>query len=625
MVLTRTTLRFDSEVLMSGFVHKRRFVHSPGNHRFRVRKNAIIAASPKRTLSRVLGGAEQRLEMENTVSKSQKLTKYGVPFPAREEMVTLKQLTPLPKGWTSLAAAFVKQARRTPDKQFASDTQKQRITFSDALIRSCVMARFLSRKVKGHQAVGVLVPPSVPATVANFAVSLLGKWTVNLNYAATADIVNNAAKQCKIKVIITSKKVVEKLEAPLDAEVIYLEDLLTDITKADKAWGYFVAKFVPTALLGAFLPGLRSKLSDIATVMFTSGSTGDPKGVMLTNGNILSNIHQINSHAHLDDTDSVVGILPFFHSFGFTVTLWTMATLGRGAAYHISPLNPREVGKLLESEKPTLMACTPTLMRSYLARCTKEQFASVRWLLLGSEKLDPALAAEIKDKLGVEAVEGFGCTELAPVVAANSPEEVTTPDGRKVHGNKLGSVGQPVAGTAIAIVDIDTGKVLPFGCGKEGLIFVAGPQVMQGYLNRQAETDEVLDGDIYCTGDVGLIDADGFLFIVDRLDEFSKIGGEMVPNKKVAAKLREIAGVTEMQLVVTSVKDPARGERLIVLYTELPMTPQELVGKLGSDAAVPKLWVPKAGDCYKVDAFPVKDTGKLDLKGIRAKARELSA
>ena len=563
-------------------------------------------------------------EMENHVSKSPRLTKYGVPFPARRQMVTLKQLSPLPSGWTSLASAFVKQVRQTPDKLFATDTLKGRITFADALLRSCVMAAFLRRKVKGHKAIGVLVPPSVGATIANFAATLLGKWTVNLNYAATADIVNNAARQCDIQVILTSKQVAEKLGAPLEAQVIYLEVLLTDISNADKAWGWAVSR-LPMPLMKLFLPGLAGKLGDIATVMFTSGSTGDPKGVLLTNGNILSNIHQINSHAKLEERDSVVGILPFFHSFGFTVTLWTMATLGRGAAYHISPLNPREVGKLLEKEKPTLMACTPTLMRSYLARCTKEQFSSLRWLLLGSEKLEPALAAEIKEKLGVEPVEGFGCTELAPVVAANSPEEVLTPDGRRVHGNKLGSVGQPVAGTAIAIVDIDTHEVLPFGSGREGLIFVAGPQVMQGYLNRPAETAEVLDGDIYCTGDVGYVDADGFLFIVDRLDEFSKIGGEMVPNKKVAAKLREAAGVDAGQLLVTNVKDPARGERLIVLYTQLPMTPQELIALLSKDASIPKLWLPKAGDCYKVDAFPVNPTGKLDLKGVKKLARELSA
>ena len=190
-------------------------------------------------------------EMENHVSKSPRLTKYGVPFPARNQMVTLKQLSPLPAGWSSLAAAFVKQVRRTPDKLFATDTLKGRITFSDALLRSCVMARFLSRKVKGHKAIGVLVPPSVGATIANFAATLLGKWTVNLNYAATADIVNNAAKQCEIKVILTSKQVVEKLGAPLDAEVIYLEDLLTAITKADKAWGWAISR-LPLPLMRAF-------------------------------------------------------------------------------------------------------------------------------------------------------------------------------------------------------------------------------------------------------------------------------------------------------------------------------------------------------------------------------------
>jgi len=564
--------------------------------------------------------------MEKHVNKSPRMTKYGVPFPAREKMFTLKPLSPLPVGWSSLAAAFVKQARRSPKKLFATDTLKQRVTFQDALLRSCVTARHLSRLTKGQQAVGILVPPSVGATIANFAVALLGKWSVNLNFAATADIVNNAARQCKIKVILTSRKVLERFDTPLDAQVIFLEDLAEAISTGDKRWGYVVAEFLPFQLMKLVLPGLRRKPEDVATVMFTSGSTGDPKGVLLSNGNILSNIHQINNHANLEEKDSVVGILPFFHSFGFTVTLWTMATLGRGAAYHISPLNPREVGSLLEKEKPTLMASTPTLMRSYLARCTREQFASVRWLLLGSEALDPGLATEIQEKLGVEPVEGFGCTEAAPVVAANSPQDVTTPDGRRVHGNKIGSVGQPVAGTAIAIVDVDTHEVLPFGCGREGLIFIAGPQVMQGYLNRPEETAEVLDGDTYCTGDVGFVDADGFLHIVDRMDEFSKIGSEMVPNKKVAAKLRAIAGVNESELRVTSVKDPARGERLIVLYTRLSpgLSAADMVKALGSDATIPKLWVPKAGDCYKVEAFPVNNTGKIDLKGIRKMARELS-
>lgn len=562
--------------------------------------------------------------METNMINSAKLTKYGVPFPARNQMVSLKPLSALPSGWTSLAAAFIKQARRSPAKLFATDTTKDRVTFREALVRSCVLARYLSRKVKGQKAIGLLVPPSVPATLANFASTLLGKWAVNLNYTATSDVINAAIKQCDIKLVVTSKKVVEKQGLVLDCEVVYLEDIKSEVSKADKLWGYMVARFVPFGLLGNFLPGLNSTLEDIATVMFTSGSTGDPKGVMLSNGNVLSNIHQINSHVNLDESDSVLGILPFFHSFGFTVTLWTMATLGKSAAYHISPLDPRAVAKLLEQEKPTLMACTPTLMRSYLSRCTREQFASVRWLLLGSEKLKPELAADIDSTLGLEAVEGFGCTELAPVVAANSPGEVTTPDGRKVHGNKLGSVGQAVAGTALAIVDINTHEVLPFGSGREGLIFVAGPQVMQGYLNRPSETGEVLDDDIYCTGDIGYIDADGFLFIVDRLDQFAKVGGEMVPLIKVSNALREAAGVKELELSVTSIPDATRGERLIVLYTALPISAQEILGKLNADGNLPKLWLPKAGDFYKVDAFPVGPTGKLELKSLRKMALEKS-
>lgn len=540
-------------------------------------------------------------------------------------MVVLKELSPLPDGWSSLAAAFVQQVRRTPKKTFATDTSKQKITFADGLLRACAIVHYLQRTSTNGRAIGILVPPSVPATIANFAVTLLGKWAVNLNYTATSAVIDSAISQCEIDLVITSRKLVEKSGLEFNCRVVYLEDLASELTRADKAWAFCVARLVPLPLLGAFLPGLKTRSEDVTTVMFTSGSTGEPKGVMLTNGNILANIHQINTHARLQENDSILGILPFFHSFGFTVTLWAMAALGRSAAYHISPLDPRAVGKLLTEAKPTLMACTPTLMRSYLSRCTKEQFQSLRWLLLGSEKLKPELAQDITDILGLTPVEGFGCTEFAPVVTANSPQDVLTADGRTVHGNKLGSVGQPVAGTALAIVDINTHEVLPFGCGREGLIFAAGPQVMKGYLNRQPETDEVLDGDIYCTGDIGYIDEDGFLFIVDRLDQFAKLGGEMVPLIKVSGAMRQTAGVQEMELSVTSIPDAAKGERLIVLYTSLPLAPSELLRQLIDEGNLPKLWLPKAGDFYQIEAFPVGPTGKLDLKALRAQARELAA
>lgn len=556
---------------------------------------------------------------------ARKLTKYGVPFPAREQMVPVRPLPPLPKSWTNLSSAFVFQARSTPQAEFAVDSVGTRITYADALLRACVLAHAIKGRLHGQGMVGVLVPPSVPSAIANIACTLLGKTTVNMNYTLSAQELRSYIDQCQIKVVVTSRKLCEKQGLTLDCDVIYMEDLKDGVGAFDKAWGFMVAKLVPFFALRAFLPGMGCRADDLATIMFTTGSTGNPKGVMLTHKNILSNIWQINSHGRLEQDDRVMGILPFFHSFGFTVTLWAIAVLGRSAVYHTSPLEGRIVGKLLGEHKATLMACTPTLMaNTYLLRCTAEQFKTVRWLLLGSEKLMPELAAEIEKKFGVEPVEGFGCTELSPVAAANVPQEVTTPDGRRVHGNKIGSVGQPVPGTAVAIVDVETGEITPPGSGREGLIFIAGPQVMKGYLNRPKETNEVLNDGIYCTGDVGVVDADGFLFIIDRLDEFAKIVGEMVPVIKVTKALRKVCGAADMELVVRAIPHPTRGEQLIVLYTKLDITPQEAVSRL-KEEGLPNLWLPKADAFYQVPApFPTAATGKLNLKELKRMAIELA-
>lgn len=557
------------------------------------------------------------------MKNSPKVTKYGVPFPAREKMVPFRALAPLPGKWKSLSAAFVHRARSMKSTLFALDSLGARVTYGDALVRASVLAHALKSKLKGQDITGILIPPSVGGSVANIAVTLLGKTTVNLNYASSSEVVNAAIKACKIKVVVASRRAVEKQGLKLDAEVIYLEDLARSITGADKAWGYLVANLVPAFLLGAFLPGMSRGLNDLATIMFTTGSTGDPKGVMLTHGNVLSNIHQINSHVEMEPNDSILGILPFFHSFGFTVTLWAIAVLGRAAAYHISPLDPRVVGKMLAENSTTLMACTPTLMRGYLARCTREQFKTVRWLLLGSEPLKPELARDIEDKLGIVPLEGFGCTELSPFVASNVPGTVVTPDGRTVPGNKRGTVGHLAPGTAVAIVDVSTGEMLPAGSRREGLIFISGPQVMKGYFNRPKETAEVLHDGIYCTGDIGFVDEDGFLVIVDRLDEFAKIGAEMVPLIRVSAAVRSHGGVSEMEAVVRRVPDESKGERLVVLYTRLAVTPQEVVARL-NETDMPRLWIPKANDFHQVESFPVGPTGKLDLKALTRMAVELS-
>ena len=314
-----------------------------------------------------------------------------------------------------------------------------------------------------------------------------------------------------------------------------------------------------------------------------------------------------------------LGILPFFHSFGFTITLWTVLGLGKRVIYHFNPLDARIIGSLCEKHKVTMIAATPTYMRTYLHRCELKQFATLEHLILGAEKLKPELARDIQEKLGIEPMEGYGCTELSPVVSVNTVHPMTLADGRVVHGYRAGTVGLPLPGTSVKAVDPATGADLP--PGTEGMILVSGPQVMAGYLGRPEATAQVIKDGWYTTGDLGVVDADGFLKITDRLSRFSKIGGEMVPHLAVESAIVEVTGVSEENLAVTAVPDPKRGERLCVLYTDLGMPVDEIYGRLAA-GAIPRLWIPATEDFLAVEQIPILGTGKIDLRRLRELAAE---
>ena len=368
------------------------------------------------------------------------------------------------------------------------------------------------------------------------------------------------------------------------------------------------------------LPGLRgNRLDEPATVIFTSGSTGDPKGVVLTHKNVLSNVEQIHQFVDLLDYESVLGVLPFFHSFGFTVTLWTVLNLGFKGVYHFNPLDARIVGNLCQEHEVTILFASPTFMRGYVQRCDKEQFTTVRLPVLGAEKLKPELTRDAKEKLGIDVLEGYGCTETGPVVAVNLPGTKKTPDGRTVPANRPGTVGMLLPATAVKTVDPETGADLPPGA--TGLVHIKGPQVMAGYLNRPDATAAALKDGWYNTGDLGRFDEDGFLTITDRLSRFSKIGGEMVPHLRVEGAIVDAMGAAENTVAVTSLPDPKRGERLVVVYTDLGALPAEVHRRLTA-GALPRLWVPAAEDFVKVDTLPILGSGKLDLRQLRQIARD---
>ncbi|CAN5909289.1 hypothetical protein BH23PLA1_BH23PLA1_29140 [soil metagenome] len=532
-------------------------------------------------------------------------------------------LAPLPDHWRSLPRAFVHRARSQPGAEAMADSTGASLTYGQTFLRSLALGRVLARTLGPSPYVGVMIPPTVPAAVVNVSLALWGKIAVNLNYTANQRTVDSAIDQTGLTHVLTSKKVLDRVGLQPKGTVVLLEELAKEVGLLDKLWAATVSKAVPISALGSFLPGLKGDgLEETATIIFTSGSTGDPKGVVLSHRNILSNAHAINLQVRLEPTEVVLGILPLFHSFGTTVTLWTALCLGLKTVYHINPLDARVVGKLCQDHGVTIIIGTPTFMRTYLQRCDREQFQTVRRVILGAEKLKPELARDIRETLQIEPLEGYGCTETGPVISVNVDHEIQTPDGRPLAGNRLGTVGRPLPGTAIKTVDPETGADLPRGT--EGLIHVQGPQVMVGYHNREEATAKVLKDGWYNTGDLGLLDADGFLKITDRMSRFAKIGGEMVPHLAVESAILEATGATEQAVAVTSLPDPKRGERLVVIHTkELGMPPSEIVRKI-SETGLPRLWVPSAEEFLEFESIPVLGTGKLDLRRLRELARERS-
>jgi acyl-[acyl-carrier-protein]-phospholipid O-acyltransferase/long-chain-fatty-acid--[acyl-carrier-protein] ligase len=384
------------------------------------------------------------------------------------------------------------------------------------------------------------------------------------------------------------------------------------------------------ALLGAFLFPVgwlerslgrekKIELDDLATVIFSSGSTGEPKGVMLSHYNIGSNIEQMEQVFGLNNRDRVLGVLPFFHSFGFTGTLCLPATIGIGAVYHPNPLDAKTIGPLIGQYGVTMLLATPTFLQLYMRGCSAEDFGSLRLVMTAAEKLPDRLATAFEEQFGIRPLEGYGCTECAPAVALNTYDFRSA--GFRQIGAKRGKIGHPLPGVSVRIVDPQTFE--PMALGQPGLMLVRGPNVMQGYLGKPEKTAEVLRDGWYTTGDIAAIDEDGFLQITDRLSRFSKIGGEMVPHIKVEEKLHELAGATEQTFVVAGVPDEKKGERLIVLH-KLPEEKLQLCLEKLAQSDLPNLWKPRADQFFRLDAFPYLGTGKLDLRKVKEIAGQVS-
>lgn len=521
-----------------------------------------------------------------------------------------------------LLPTIIEQCRQRRNMLKLADSTGAHLTGGETLVRALALRRILRRHflAEDEHMVGIMLPPTVAGAVSNLALAFDRRVSVNLNFMLSQARLEHCIEQAALKHIITSQKVLDRLEMERRPEHIVLEEVPKLAGTRDKLVAAAEGMAMPTGLLERRLGLDKIDPNELFTVLFTSGSTGEPKGVMLSHGNIASNCQAMGHGVDVRSSDLLIGVLPFFHAFGLTVSLWMPLANAGAAAYHTSPLEAEHIGRLTREYHGTILLATPTFLRLYMARCTPEQFASLTLVATGAEPLPLDLIDGFEARFGTRPFEGYGTTETSPAIAFNTPPE-RAPEHTH-HLLKEGTVGRPIEHVRIEIRDRDTGQALP--AGAEGLVWVTGPNVMLGYLGNPALTAEVLAGGWYNTRDIGKIDEDGFLIITGRVSQFSKIAGETIPHLLVENAIIRLLDAQHADLpvvAVTAVPDKRKGERIVVVHTPVALTGAQIRAGLRKQG-LPPLFIPQADSYIAVDQIPVLPSGKVDLGAIRVIAAE---
>lgn len=525
------------------------------------------------------------------------------------------------RGLRPVAASWIRTMKRKRFAPMVFSPDGKHFSGYSLATASLAFSRIFEKLVGDEKSIGVLIPPSGPGIMANLALLIRGKTVCNLNYSSTPENMNYCCQVAGVKTIITAHAFVDKLKQKgmnldklLDHYTIYyLEDLSRSLRKPT-----LVLNFARVLLLPAWYLELRFfkkvNLDDVATIIFSSGSEGRPKGVELTHFNLMGNIKQCASVLNVGPEDVFLGLLPLFHAFGFSITTMLCMVEGIPVATCPDPTDIRLIGRVCAEFKVTILLATGTFLRMWgTSRYIHPlMFEHVRIVFAGAEKIREDVRNLYRSKFKLEIFEGFGCTETTPVASVNTRDVMLNDYKTVIVGNKPGTVGVPMPGSQFRVVDPDTMEELPLG--EDGLLLVGGAQIMRGYLNDPERTEKaiaVINGKRwYKTGDKGHIDEDGFITIVDRYSRFAKLGGEMVSLGAVDFKISESPLFDTVDHFAVAVPDGAKGEKIVLVYAGAP-SEEEMKGLL-RQLGLPPIMVP--GAVVKVDELPRLGSGKADVQ-----------
>lgn len=502
----------------------------------------------------------------------------------------------------SLVDLFVETAlQHAPRLAIVDRATGARVTFKAALLRSLILERKLRACEPGL--VGVMIPNSAGAILTVIAIVMSGRTPVMINYSTgAAHNCDMARRRLDFNTIITSRTLLARIKCPELPGMIFIEDLAAGVTLVDKAFG-FIRASMPADRIRSSLHRVADE--EHAVVLFTSGSEREPKGVPLSHRNLIANLEGIRKHLAFGPDDVILGNLPFFHVFGFNTNLWLPMVTGATVVTHPNPLEFRAICSAVREEKVTMLVGTPTFLWGYLQKSEPGDFGTVRLLVTGADKCPDPLRRGYWDKHRIALLEGYGTTETSPVISTNTPEH-----------NRPGSVGHPLPNVQVRIEHFETGEACP--AGQVGKILVKGDSVMPGYFDDFEATALRMRHGWYDTGDMGFVDADGYLWHAGRLGRFVKIGGEMVSLALVQDVLEQMIP-DGVGCAVVDLADLVRGSRIVAVVTE-GVDNRDVLRRMAAE--LPHIAVPD--QVVIVPELPRMASGKLDYRALTDTVRSLT-